>query len=363
MGEKEGFKQLVNYALIIGLFIIAFLVIRPIAFAIIYGILLAFIFHHVYRLALKVLRYKTLSAVVVCFGVVAILLTTIYLILGSLLTQVVNFYLILQTIDIRSILEQVFPAIISNSDISSVLANSINISISKILANSATGLGNFVLNLPSYILQLLVIFLVFFFGLRDGESAFEYFQSLSHLKKETQNKFFTHFKSITHSVIIGEIIVGLVQGLVAGVGYFIFGVPNALLLTVLTMVVSIIPIVGPWLIWIPVDVYLFVNGDPNAGLGLLVYGLLLVNWIDAVLRPMIVSRNTELNTVIVLVGMIGGLQIFGILGLIIGPLTLAYVLLVAELYRKNLNEPVIFKKEEDEEPILIKKDKSKKKSK
>ena len=109
--------------------------------------------------------------------------------------------------------------------------------------------------------------------------------------------------------------------------------------------------------------YLFVNGDPNAGLGLLVYGLLLVNWIDAVLRPMIVSRNTELNTVIVLVGMIGGLQIFGILGLIIGPLTLAYVLLVAELYRKNLNEPVIFKKEEDEEPILIKKDKSKKKSK
>jgi len=346
MGEKEGFKQLVNYALIIGLFIIAFFVIKPIIFAIIYGILLAYIFHPIYRLTLKGLRYKTLSALVVCVVTIAILLTLIYVLLSSLLSQIINFYLTLQTIDVKSILAQILPSIISNTEISAVLANSIDISISRMLANSATALGDFVFNLPTFILHLLIVLLVFFFGLRDGEKAFEYFQSLSHLKKETQQKFFTHFRNITRSVLIGEIIVGVVQGLVAGVGYFLFGAPNALLLTLLTMAVSIVPIVGPWLVWIPVDVYLFVNGNPNAGIGLLIYGLFLVNWIDAVIRPAIVSRNTELNTVIVLIGMIGGLQIFGILGLIIGPLTLAYVLLVAELYRKNLNEPVIFKKEE-----------------
>ena len=364
MGEKEGFKQLVNYALIIGLFVIAFFIIKPIAFALIYGILLAYIFYPIYKLALRLFRCPTLAALAVCTTSLTVLIIIIYLILGSLLSQVVDFYLTLQTINIVNILEQVLPTIISNTDISSILANSVNISISKILANSATSLGDFVLNLPSLILQFFVVLLVFFFGLRDGEKAFEYFQSLSHLRKETQNKFFTHFRNITRSVLIGEVIVGVVQGLVAGIGYFLFGVPNALLLTILTMVVSIIPIVGPWLVWVPVDIYLFVNGSPNAGLGLLIYGLLLVNWIDAVIRPMIVSRNTEINTVIVLIGMIGGLQIFGILGLIIGPLTLAYVLLVAELYRKNLNEPVIFKKEEPEKPIKLEKtDKSKNKKK
>ena len=141
---------------------------------------------------------------------------------------------------------------------------------------------------------------------------------------------------------------GILQGLIAGIGYFIFGVPNALLLTILTILIGVIPIIGPWLVWIPVDIYLFVANRPGAGMGLFIYGMLLINWVDTIVRPMIVSRRTQINPGIILVGMIGGLFVFGLLGLIIGPLILAYVLLVLEIYRKqSIGDSLIFKKMDD----------------
>ena len=138
------------------------------------------------------------------------------------------------------------------------------------------------------------------------------------------------------------------QGLVAGIGYFILGVPNAIFLTILTIIASIIPVVGSWLIWVPVDIYLFATGHFWAGIILLIYGTFLISLIDNFIRLIIVSRKTQINQGIVMIGMIGGIFVFGVIGLIIGPLILAYVLLVLELYRKHtLGESIIFKKCED----------------
>ncbi len=347
MIQKEVFKQVLNYVLVVGLFILAFLVLKPIFYAIIYGILLAYLFYPIYRWTLRNLKNETLSALIVCLGVILIIIFLSVIILIALLDQAVDFYLTIQKTNVGEIFSKIFPRFLSNTDISETLITSVNNSSSKLIAKFVVSLGDFILNLPGFFLQFFVLALIFFYGLRDGEKAIEYFKSLSPMKKEIQNKFFKNFEDITQSVIVGQIIVGIIQGLVAGVGYFIFGVNNSLLLTILTMVIGVIPVIGPWLIWIPVDVYLFVIGRENAALGLLIYGLLLINWIDNIIRPMIVARRTQINQAIILVGMIGGIYIFGIIGLILGPLILAYVLLVLELYRKqNLEDNIIFKKSE-----------------
>ena len=173
------------------------------------------------------------------------------------------------------------------------------------------------------------------------------------MKKDVQTRFFQHFKDITNSVLIGQVVVGIIQGVVAGIGYFIFGVPNALLMTLITMIIGIIPIIGPWLVWIPIDIYLFSIDRTGAGLGLFIYGLFLINWVDTIIRPMIVARRTQINPAIVLIGMIGGLYVFGILGLIIGPLILGYVILIFELYRKkSYGDNIMFKKIKDYNPFI-----------
>jgi predicted PurR-regulated permease PerM len=149
--------------------------------------------------------------------------------------------------------------------------------------------------------------------------------------------------------------VGFVQGIVAGIGYFMFGVPNAIILTIVTIMVSILPVIGPSLIWVPTVIYLFIKGNNVAGIELLIYGLFLINWIQALLTPRIMSRTAEMNPAIALIGIIGGLYAFGILGLILGPLILAYFILLIEIYRDKKSESILIKPvPEQRSPISLK---------
>jgi len=347
MLDKDNFKDLLNYILVIGLFILAFIIVKPVIYAIIYGVLLAYILYPLYKFLLRKFKSKNLSAFVICLALFIIIALLFTVLVGSLLNQVVGLYFSFQQYDLETIIQESIP-FVASSQTAEKIAETIESSAAKFLTKFISSLGNFILDLPAIILQILVFFIILFYSLKDGENAYNYVKSLSPLKKEIQEKFFQHFKDITSSVIIGQIVVGIIQGIVAGIGYFIFGVPNALLLTILTIMIGIIPIIGPWFVWIPVDIYLFVIGRTGAGIGLLIFGLFLINWVDTIIRPLIVSRKTQINSAIVLIGMIGGLFVFGLLGLIIGPLILAYILLVLELYRKQqFEDDIIFKKIDD----------------
>ncbi len=345
MLEKKDFNNLITYVLLLGLSILAILVIKPIIISIIYGILLGYVFYPVYKRVLSRTKNKNLAAFLVCVGLSILILVFASLILGSLLKQVIDFSTTLEKTDIINLIRETVPNFLSSSEGSTRMIDSMNSSLSDLFARLVSGLTNLILDIPAMMLQLFIIIFVFYFSLRDGKEAVEYLKSISPLKKEVQEKFFNHFRDITNSVLVGQVVIGAIQGIIAGIFYFIFGVPNALLLTVLTMLVGVIPIIGPWLVWVPVDIYLFAMGKTVSGVLLLIFGLVLINSIDTILRPLIVSRRTEINSGIVLIGMIGGLFAFGILGLIIGPLVLAYVLLVIEIYRKStIGDDLIFKK-------------------
>ncbi len=344
MLTEKNFKDIVTAVLIVGLFILAAMILKPVIFSIIFGILLAYIFYPIYKKTLPKVKNENLCASLMCILLLLIVLIPIILILTSLINQAVNAYIALQNIDLVTSLKQTMPSIFS-SEIPTSVANSLNSFMSKIISYFISKFSGFILNIPVIMLQFFVVIFVFFFGLRDGKKAVEYVKSLSPLSKETENRFFKQFKEITNSVLVGQIIIGILQGVIAGIGYFIFGVPYPLILTLLTMLVGIIPLIGPWLVWLPVNIYLFAIGRTGAGIGLLIYGLIVISWIDTIIRPLIVSRKTKVNSAIIIIGMIGGLFVFGILGLILGPLILSYVLLVIEIYRRNRSaESLIFKK-------------------
>jgi predicted PurR-regulated permease PerM len=189
-------------------------------------------------------------------------------------------------------------------------------------------------NFPTLVLQIFVGSFIFYYFLRDGEEFIGYLKSLMPFSKDTEKKIFLYTKEITFSVIYGQVIVGILQGIIVGISLFMFGVPNALLLTIFTIFVSILPIVGPFIVWIPTMIYLLSQGNTTGALGIAIFGLI-ASSVDNILRPLIVSRRTKLHSALVLTGMVGGLFIFGVLGLIIGPLILAYLLIVLEVYRNK----------------------------
>lgn len=332
MVDENIFKK-VSILVALGILaVLSIFIIWPITTSIITGLILAYIFHPAYKKIKSVVREKNISALILILLVLFLIFIPLWFLLPIMVQQFFEAYLFLQKMNISSLVSLVFPSLETGSQ---PFVNSFNNFISGLAGKIFSYASSIVLDLPNIALQLVIILFVFYFGVRDSEALLGYMKSLSPFSKSAEEEIITKFKAITNSVIYGHIIVGIIQGLLTGLGLLIFGVHNAIVLTIIAILASVIPVLGAWLVWVPSAVYLMASGNVGRGIGLLLFGAILVSWIDNVIRPYIISRKSKVHTGIVLVGMLGGLIVFGILGLIIGPLILAYLLLVLDAYRKK----------------------------
>jgi len=145
------------------------------------------------------------------------------------------------------------------------------------------------------------------------------------------------FQKVGKEVFIGTMLTGLAQGVLAGVGYGIGGVPEAALLATLTAICSLVPAVGTLVIWVPVGVSLIVTGHPGAGIFELLWGsLVVVGLSDYVIRPMLVGGHGHVPTLLTFISLFGGVEVFGLLGLIIGPVIAAVALALLRTYDREM---------------------------
>lgn len=142
-------------------------------------------------------------------------------------------------------------------------------------------------------------------------------------------------KNITYSNIIGQTFIAIVQGIFLAVGFVVFGVEDALFWGVICAILSFIPLLGPPLIFVPAALILFSQGNSWQAIGLLVWGFGLVINIDNVLRLVIAKKVGDIHPIITVVGVIIGIPLFGIMGLVYGPLLLAYFLIAVKIYKTN----------------------------
>jgi len=345
MIDEKLFNKIASIVLMSVLVVLTFLIIRPILASTVFALILAFIFYPVYKkLRIKV-KSNNLAALIVTAFILIIIIVPLIFLTPLLVKQTFEVYKYIQNENLVDAVQKIFPSVFTTQEISKDIAIAIHNFTSNIASDFLNNFSQILLNSPIILLHLLLILFVFFFGLRDGDKLISYIQSLSPLSKESEKKVFQQFKDITNSVIFGQIVVGIIQGIVTGIALFIFKIPNALVLTLLATLAGVLPIIGPALVWVPVDIYLFLSGRIGAGIGLLIYGLFIISWVDALIRPLIVSKKTKINSAIVLVSMIGGLFVFGILGLILGPLIIAYLILILEAYRNKKTESILIQKE------------------
>jgi len=328
------FKKVSIFVSLGVLAVLTILVLSPLLTAIITGLILSYIFYPAYKKIHKRVKEKNISALIIILFVLFLIFVPLWFLLPLAVKQIFDIYLYLQNINLLEIIREIFPSL-AQTEFSRDFAVALNTFLSSIASRIFSGFSSILLNLPSLLLKAVVVFFVFFFGMRDAELFINYFKSLSPFSKSLEKDLKQKFKNITSSVIYGFIIVGILQGILTGIGLFIFRMPNAILLTILAILGAIIPVLGAWVVWLPSSVYLIFSGHLFLGMGLALYGGLFVSWIDNVIRPYIVARKTKISSAVVLIGMIGGLIVFGILGLIIGPLILSYLLIFLDAYRKK----------------------------
>jgi len=195
----------------------------------------------------------------------------------------------------------------------------------------AGGIGR---NLAKFTFTLFALF--FFF--RDGPAVLgQLRQALAHMTQKQGERYLLAAGNMTRAVVFGIVLTALGQCTLAGIGYAVAGAPNPVFLTLVTFVIALVPFGTPFA-WGGVALWLFANGQTFEALGLVLWGLFVVSWIDNIVRPLVISNATHISFLLVMFGVLGGLASFGMIGLFLGPVILA---VVVAIWQEWLAQPVL----------------------
>ncbi len=193
-------------------------------------------------------------------------------------------------------------------------------------------------SLAERLYQFLMMFITMFFFFRDGPALADLVRTSSPLPDAYEREIVSKFRDISYAVFYGSILTAIVQGASGGLLFWAIGMNSTLLWAALIAFSTLIPVVGAFVVWGPVSGYFFLLGDTTRGLLVLLLGGLVVSSIDNVLKPMIIRGRTDMHPMLVFLSVLGGLQVFGLVGILLGPFFVAVFLSFLNFYRMGFRD-------------------------
>lgn len=273
-----------------------------------------------YNKVLQVVKYPSLASAISIFLLVLIIVAPLAFVTNKIIIEAQGLY-----------------STVSSGDVISVDAVTYNIEsvVQKYVPDFKFNTREYVSNFASWIVDrlggifsgtldivvksILGIIALFYF-LRDGSVFKENILALSPLSEDKDVFISNSIKASIHSVLLGSLAVALVQGLLSGIGFTIFGVPNSTLWGTVAGIAALVPGLGTALVWIPSVIYLYFYGSAGMWIGQMIWSVLLVGLIDNFLAPFIINKGVNIHPLLILFSILGGLQFFGAEGFILGPL-------------------------------------------
>jgi predicted PurR-regulated permease PerM len=206
------------------------------------------------------------------------------------------------------------------------------------LRGLAGNLFSIIGGLPELFIGFTVLFFVLFYLLKDGDQTMAWVRTVLPLEPRVREELFEETSLLLHNSLVGTVTVAGAQAVLLGVAFFVLGLGNVVFWTVTTFVAALIPLVGASIVWVPASIYLLVVSRPVSAVALFVFGALAISTVDNVLRPMVMRRGTQLSPVVTIVGIFGGLALFGFVGLFIGPIVLGMMKLIIDVVVREYPE-------------------------
>lgn len=191
---------------------------------------------------------------------------------------------------------------------------------SQFLTTTLLGFGQNTLN---FLVSFFIMLYVLFFLLRDGNALASQVERAIPLHREQSRELLTTFAAVVRATVKGNVVVALIQGALGGLAFWYLEIPGAVLWGAFMALLSLLPAIGAALVWGPVALYKLFTGDMASGVGLIVWGTVVIGLIDNVVRPILVGRETSLPDYLILVATVGGIGLFGLNGFVIGPVIAA----------------------------------------
>ena len=320
--------------------LVALLILLPYLQFVLFGVVLAYVMFPVQQRAEQYVRPTIAAAAVVVATVLLVLLPLTYL-LTIAAQQALRIVSAIRNgeLDIGSIEDLIESAGYSVDLVALYEANQGRVATTlEQITSAAIGLIG---SLPGMFIGLTITLFVLFALLRDGKRLVAWIQWVLPIDQGVLDDLRDGVDQLMWASIVGNVAVAAIQALLLGVGLAIAGLPAVIFLTVTTFVLTLLPLVGAFGVWVPAAVYLVAVGRPVAGAAIAVYGLL-VTVSDVYLRPALIGRTGAFNSATIVIGIFGGLVVFGAVGLFIGPVVLGGAKLVLDSFaREHTGEPTV----------------------
>ena len=322
--------------------ILSFFVVKPILLPIFVGALLAYITYPVYIIILKRINKKGVSALIVSLIILLLFIIPAVFLVKTLVQESYTLFLLGKQRIATGIFQDC-----SNDFCLSIknLGQTLDVNLKieeglKIVTSWIIQRGSDVLvSVPKVLLNIFVVFFTMFYFLKDGKS---FVRKLNHFVSMKEKKYLfviQRLKEIVHGLIYGYLLVAIIQGTLGGLGFLIFGVSSPLFWGVIMAFLALIPALGTGLIWLPASLFLFLDGlfqGSNSmiirGILLFAYSLIIVSSVDNILKPKLVSEKAKIHPAIIMVGIFGGIILFGAVGVILGPLILSLTTVLIDVF-------------------------------
>jgi predicted PurR-regulated permease PerM len=216
------------------------------------------------------------------------------------------------------------------------------VAASRFIAARALAIGQDTVRITIFF--FLMLYLLFFF-LRDGPFLLDGLVRALPLGDERERHLLARFAEVSRATIKGTLVVGIVQGTIGGLAFWMLGLAAPVLWGVVMALMSILPAIGPAVVWVPAAVILFAGGRIFAGIVLVLVGMLVIGLVDNLLRPVLVGRDTRMPDYLILLSTLGGLTAFGLAGIVIGPIIAAFFLSCWEMAEDE------FRPDEPRQPV------------
>jgi predicted PurR-regulated permease PerM len=348
--------RLVLVLLLLGAVYLAFRIVKPYLDPILLAFILAPMVHPLFRwLRARLRGRESLAALLVCLLVLLVILGPLALLGIGLVNQGVASVHAVQdwvqagsldralqskwAVEAQAFLSRVMPLVSPERvDLKALL-----LGVSGKLGNLLLAKGGVLLTgTGSILMSLLLMLFVLFFAVRDGEELLKGLLDLSPLKESQEQLLLARIRSVSRSAIFGSFATAAAQGVAGGIGLWIVGIPGLFWGSVMAFA-SFIPLVGTALVGVPACAFLLATGHPGKALFLALWCALVVGSIDNFLRPVLMRGSGEMSTLLVFFSILGGLQLFGLPGLIYGPLVFGLCAVLLSLYRLEFADELAHK--------------------
>jgi predicted PurR-regulated permease PerM len=346
--KREHVGTLVFAAVVLVVAYLFYMIYRPFLKPLIWGAVFAGVFYPLNARIGRKLKRKNIRAILMCIIVVAVIgVPAVFLSIG-LIGEVVNVAPKFSKAVESGKLDMVFrpeafgwnerikealgPYVdVSNLDIEMMISNNLRRLSAFLLGGLSDLFGNVSLAIFNFSLSLLSMF--FFF--RDGDRMAARFKDLLPMSESFKDSLTFQVTEVIRASIYGGVLVACIQGALGGFLFWAMGLPSPIFWGAMMALLSLLPLVGPWFVYLPATAYLMLSGGIVRGIILLAVGIVIVSQSDNLVRPLIIGGRTKIPTLLLLFSIIGGIKMFGLLGLVLGPVIASILLAFLEVYRPH----------------------------